>query len=87
MSWCGTLFPTNGHAQEAEMSLAEYEDFVFGAGTSAGPAKPTIRVSLVWNRSASCFVKRCPATIGAESRQANKRTTPRARIPNSTRNP
>jgi aminopeptidase len=31
MSWCGTLFPTNGHAQEAEMSLAEYEDFVFAA--------------------------------------------------------
>jgi aminopeptidase len=31
MSWCGTLFPTNGHAQEAEMSLTEYEDFVFAA--------------------------------------------------------
>jgi aminopeptidase len=31
MSWCGTLYPTNAHAQEAEMSLAEYEDFVFTA--------------------------------------------------------
>jgi aminopeptidase len=31
MSWCGTLFPTNAHAQEAEMSLSEYEDFVFAA--------------------------------------------------------
>jgi aminopeptidase len=31
MRWCGTLFPTHGHAQEAEMSLAEYEDFVFTA--------------------------------------------------------
>ena len=31
MSWCGTLFPTNAHAQEAEMSLADYEDFVFAA--------------------------------------------------------
>lgn len=31
MSWCGTLFPTNAHAQEAEMSLAEYEEFVFAA--------------------------------------------------------
>jgi aminopeptidase len=29
--WCGTLCPTHGHAQDAEMSLAEYEDFVFGA--------------------------------------------------------
>jgi aminopeptidase len=31
MAWCGTLFPTNAHAQEAEMSLNEYEDFVFTA--------------------------------------------------------
>jgi aminopeptidase len=31
LSWCGTLFPTNAHAQEAEMSLADYEDFVFAA--------------------------------------------------------
>jgi aminopeptidase len=31
MSWCGTLYPTNAHAQEAEMSLAEYEDFVYAA--------------------------------------------------------
>jgi aminopeptidase len=31
MRWCGTLYPTNAHAQDAEMSLGEYEDFVFGA--------------------------------------------------------
>lgn len=30
--WCGTQFPTHGDAQEAGMSLAEYEDFVYGAG-------------------------------------------------------
>jgi len=29
--WCGTLHPTQAHAQDAEMSLAEYEDFVFAA--------------------------------------------------------
>jgi aminopeptidase len=29
--WVGTLFPTNAHAQDAEMSLSEYEDFVYGA--------------------------------------------------------
>jgi len=29
--WVGTLFPTNAHAQDAEMSLGEYEDFVYGA--------------------------------------------------------
>ena len=31
MRWCGTLFPTNAHAQDAGMSLASYEDFVFSA--------------------------------------------------------
>jgi aminopeptidase len=31
MSWCGTLFPTDAHAQDAEMSLREYEEFVYRA--------------------------------------------------------
>jgi aminopeptidase len=29
--WVGTLFPTHAEAQDAEMSLREFEDFVFGA--------------------------------------------------------
>jgi aminopeptidase len=29
--WVGTRFPTEAHAQDAEMSLAEYEDFVYDA--------------------------------------------------------
>jgi aminopeptidase len=32
LQWCGTLFPTQAHAQDAEMSLSEYEDFVYSAG-------------------------------------------------------
>lgn len=32
LHWCGTQFPTEASAQDAEMSLAEYEDFVFNAG-------------------------------------------------------
>lgn len=32
MRWVGTQFPTHSDAQEAGMSLDEYEDFVFGAG-------------------------------------------------------
>lgn len=32
LRWTGTLFPTNSSAQDAGMSLAEYEDFVFSAG-------------------------------------------------------
>jgi aminopeptidase len=31
LAWCGTLFPTQAHAQDAEMSLADFEDFVHGA--------------------------------------------------------
>ena len=31
MKWCGTLFPTEAEAQEASMSLSEYEDFVYTA--------------------------------------------------------
>ncbi|MEP7284905.1 MAG: aminopeptidase [Chloroflexota bacterium] len=30
LRWCATLFPTNALAQDAGMSLHEYEDFVFG---------------------------------------------------------
>lgn len=29
--WTGTLHPTNGHAQDAGMSLPEYQDFVYSA--------------------------------------------------------
>jgi aminopeptidase len=32
LRWCGTQFPTFADAQEASMSLSEYEDFVYGAG-------------------------------------------------------
>ncbi len=32
LRWNGTLFPTAASAQDADMSLSEYEDFVFSAG-------------------------------------------------------
>ncbi len=31
LRWSCSLFPTQAHAQDAEMSLSEYEDFVYGA--------------------------------------------------------
>lgn len=31
LEWCGTQFPCNASAQDAEMSLSEYEDFVLNA--------------------------------------------------------
>jgi aminopeptidase len=35
--WCGVTLPTQGFAQDAGMSLTEFEDFVFGAGHVADP--------------------------------------------------
>ena len=32
LRWCGTQFPCQASAQDAEMSLTEYADFVFNAG-------------------------------------------------------
>jgi len=32
LKWVGTMFPMHSAAQDAEMSLTEYEDFVYGAG-------------------------------------------------------
>ena len=32
LKWVGSQYPCNAAAQDAEMSLSEYEDFVFGAG-------------------------------------------------------
>jgi aminopeptidase len=32
MNWCVTAFPCNAFAQDADMSLADYEDFVYRAG-------------------------------------------------------
>jgi aminopeptidase len=31
LRWTTTIYPTNAYAQDAEMSLSEYEDFVYGA--------------------------------------------------------
>jgi len=31
LRWCGTMFPNQANAQEANMSVSEYEDFVYGA--------------------------------------------------------
>jgi aminopeptidase len=40
LGWCGVLFPTEAHAQDAEMSLAEYERFVFRACHVEEPGDP-----------------------------------------------
>jgi aminopeptidase len=39
-AWVGTRFPTDAHAQDAEMSLPDYEDFVYGACHVQGDEDP-----------------------------------------------
>ena len=45
--WCGTQWPCNASAQDAEMSLEEYEEFVFNAGhlDDPNPAQTWKRIS------------------------------------------
>ena len=44
--WCYTLFPTSAYASEAEMSLADYEDFYYGACLATDPEPLT-----AWKRA------------------------------------
>jgi aminopeptidase len=37
LKWCLTVYPTHAAAQEAEMSLREYQDFVYSAGMLDSP--------------------------------------------------
>jgi aminopeptidase len=46
--WCYTLYPTNAYASEAEMSLADYEDFYFGACLADDPDPLT-----AWKRASA----------------------------------
>jgi len=32
LRWCAKMFPNQANAQEANMSISEYEDFFYGAG-------------------------------------------------------
>jgi aminopeptidase len=54
LKWVGTQFPTQACAQDAEMSLSEYEDFVFGAGLiyDADPVAQWKKISVEQQRLA-----------------------------------
>ena len=55
--WVGTLYPTNAHAADAEMSLREFEDFYFSAclADDGDPLSAWKRASEEWNRLAEHF--------------------------------
>jgi aminopeptidase len=52
LRWVGTLFPTNAYAQEADMSLSEFQDFVYGAChvDKADPSAEWRKISLEQQR-------------------------------------
>ena len=51
--WCYTLYPTSAYASEAEMSLADYEDFYYGACLVADGADPLT----AWQRASAETVR------------------------------
>lgn len=59
LRWCGTQYPTHAEAQDAEMSLSEYEDFVFKAGLlhEADPVAAWERVGAEQSRIAAALNK------------------------------
>jgi aminopeptidase len=50
--WVTTIFPTIGHAHDAEMSLTEFEDYVFGACHVEGEDDPVAHWQAVEKRQA-----------------------------------
>ena len=81
LRWVGTQFPCHAAAQDAEMSLADYEQFVFSAGLlHLGDPAAAWRLSLVRSRNewstfstiAKRSVSQHPAgtdlTVGVEGR-------------------
>jgi len=58
LHWVGTLFPTTAFAQDAEMGLAEYEDFVYNAclPDSADPVGHWQRLS-TWQQTLVDWLK------------------------------
>lgn len=60
LRWVGTMVPTHGSAQDAEMSLSQYEDFVFKAGLLhlENPAKAWQEISVKQERICEHLQKR-----------------------------
>lgn len=67
LRWCGTGFPTNAFAQDAEMSLSDYADFVFSAGklNSRDPVAEWKKLSVSQKRLADHLDKRSELRIRA----------------------
>jgi aminopeptidase len=87
LRWVITAFPTQAMAQEAEMSLAEYEDFVYGAGfiDRADPVAEWERFELELKRAAEFLDGRSTIRIVAEGTDLTYGVAGRKWIPCSGR--
>lgn len=65
LRWCTTQYPTHAEAQDADMSLTEYEDFVFTAGmlNEDDPVAAWDRVRREQDRIANLLNRRKTLTI------------------------
>jgi aminopeptidase len=66
--WVGTMYPTNAHAADAEMSLASFEDFYFRAclAEDSDPLGAWKRAAEEWHRLAGHFEDAEEVRISAE---------------------
>jgi len=80
LRWSVTMFPTNAAAQDAEMSLSEYEDFVFQAAhvtdddpigfwNSMGASQEKMKKILEKKRSIQIIGKDTDLTLSVEKRK------------------
>lgn len=74
LRWVITLFPTNSQAQEADMSLEEYEDFVYSATNAdyAALEKEMLHAAELFNKASKVRIvaNETDLTIDIEDRRA-----------------
>ena len=60
LGWLGVLFPTEAHAQDAQMSLAEYEQLRLPRVPRRGARRSGLRTGRACARSWAPAPRRCP---------------------------
>lgn len=71
LRWCGTQFPTYASAMDANMSIIEYEDFIFNSGylNSPEPAKEWERIHNEQQRLADFLYDKKTITLNSKDTQ------------------
>lgn len=82
LRWSSTVYPTQAHAQEAEMSLGDYEEFVAGAGwlDEADPVQKWREVGDYQNRLIEWLTPKREVRVVSEDTDLTVRITDRTWI-------